>query len=326
MSQDLVGGQALIEGVMVRRGEQWAAACRRADGTIATTLQRSEPALGRARRIPLVRGIGALIDSLRIGMGAMRWSRDNSEPAASGSAASGGASPGPTLRERAIVAAVVTGVVAAFLIVPLWVAAMLHSVVGDGIGAVIVEGLVRLALFVGYLAMLSQLPGIRRTLEYHGAEHMVIAAHEHGVARGIAPAREFSVRHPRCGTDFFLLIFVISILAFALVGSLPAAWLVLSRILMTPVVVGVAYEILRAGGTSHHTRLAAVLAAPGLMLQRFTTREPADDQIEVALAALDTLVPPAARVPTSGDIVAEVSVEKQAGGVDAVRDEVQTPR
>lgn len=120
---------------------------------------------------------------------------------------------------------------------------------------------------------------------------MVIAAHEHGERRDIDSARDHSVRHPRCGTDFFLLIFVISIVAFALVGHLPAAWLVASRIALAPVVVGVAYEILRLGGTSSHDGLAAVLAAPGLFLQRFTTRQPSDAQIAVALAALDELVP-----------------------------------
>ncbi len=120
---------------------------------------------------------------------------------------------------------------------------------------------------------------------------MVIAAYEHAEDRSVDAARDYSVRHPRCGTDFFLLIFVISIVAFALVGHMPAAALIASRLLLAPVVVGVAYEILRLGGTSHHEGLAAVLATPGLFLQRFTTREPDDDQIEVALVALESLVP-----------------------------------
>ena len=287
MSQDLVGGQALIEGVMVRRGPTWAAACRQPDGTITTTVQQSQPSLGAVRQIPLIRGTGALIDSLRIGMSAMRWSRSHAglEDAAAGST-----------KEKVVVPLVVGAVVAVFLFVPLGLAALAEPVVGERYGAAALEGIIRLALFVAYLAMLSRLPGVQRTLEYHGAEHMVIAAHEHGVPRGVAPAREFSVRHPRCGTDFFLLIFVISIVVFALVGPLPAVWMAISRVALVPVVVGIAYEILRAGGTSHHRRLAAVVAAPGLMLQHFTTREPSDDQIEVALAALETLVPESASV------------------------------
>jgi len=287
MANDLVGGQALIEGVMIRQGPTWAAAARLPDGGIATTIHDTVPALASTRSIPLLRGIGALVDSLRIGMTAMRWSREQStDPSAT-------SKPGDSIRERLIVTGVVGSVLAAFLLVPLGVAALARPLIGTGTWSAALEGVVRLAMFVAYLAMISRLPGIRRTLEYHGAEHMVIAAHEHGDPRTIAGARGYSVRHARCGTDFFLLIFVISIVAFALVGHLPAVWLVLSRVLLAPVVVGVAYEILRAGGTSSHRRLAHALSAPGLFLQRFTTREPDDDQIRIALAALDKLVPPA---------------------------------
>jgi uncharacterized protein YqhQ len=176
-------------------------------------------------------------------------------------------------------------------------ATTLNPLVGAGIGEAVVEGVARLGLFVGYLALLSRLPGVRRTLEYHGAEHMVIAAHEHGEDRTIDSARDYSVRHPRCGTDFFLLIFVISIVVFALVGDLPAVELVLSRVVLAPVVVGVAYEALRAGG--HDGDFARVLAIPGIALQRFTTREPSDDQIAVALAALEELVPERRRSATA---------------------------
>lgn len=272
---------------MIRQGPRWAAAARRPDGSIATTTRHAAPAFAATRGIPVVRGIGALVDSVRIGLAAMRWSREETtDPTSAAAAPVGGA------RERVVVLGVVAGVLAAFLLVPLAIAALARPVVGTGWGAAVVEGLVRLALFVAYLAMLSTLPGVRRTLEYHGAEHMVIAAHEHGEDRTIDSAWDYSVRHPRCGTDFFLLIFVISIVAFALVGHLPAAALVLSRILLAPVVVGVAYEILRLGGTSEHDGLAAALSAPGLFLQRFTTRQPDDAQIAVALAALDELLPP----------------------------------
>lgn len=284
MGQDLVGGQALVDGVMVRQGEVWSAAVRRADGSIVTTTETTVPALAPIRGVPFIRGIGALVDSIRIGMGAMRWSRSVSE------AGTGEVAAGPTpFRERIVVAGVVTGVVAGFLLIPLVIAWAAGPLVGEGLGASATEGVARLGMFVAYLALISRLPGIRRTLEYHGAEHMVIAAYEHSEPPTIASARRYSPRHPRCGTDFFLLIFVLSIVAFALVGELPAVWLVVSRIVLAPVVVGVAYEVLRAGGTSSHAGLASVLSGPGLWLQRFTTREPTDDQIEVALEALSTL-------------------------------------
>lgn len=268
---------------MIRRGPRWAAAARRPDGTIATTSEVAPPALPSTRGIPVLRGVGALVDSVRIGLAAMRWSRTESED-------DGDTAPSAA-KERLVVTSVVVLVLAVFLLVPLGAAALARPWVGREWGAAVVEGVARLGLFVAYLAMLSRLPGVRRTLEYHGAEHMVIAAYEHGEDRSIDSARDYSVRHPRCGTDFFLLIFVISIVAFALVGHLPAALLVVSRVVLAPLVVGVAYEVLRAGGTSSHDGLARVLSAPGLFLQRYTTRAPSDDQIAVALAALDVLVP-----------------------------------
>ena len=289
VGHELVGGQALVEGVMIRRGPTWSAAARRSDGTIATTIRTVEPALAPIRSIPLLRGSGALVDSISIGAAAMRWSRHESGTTSGTGTGTGTGDVGGSARERVVVAAVVVAVLAAFLFIPLAVAAAATPVVGRGLGAAAVEGLVRLALFVGYLAGLSRLPGIQRVLEYHGAEHMVIAAYEHGEPPTVASARDHSPRHPRCGTDFFLLIFVISILALALVGHLPVAWLVASRVLLVPVVVGIAYEVLRFGGTSSHGRIAGWFAAPGLMLQRFTTREPEDGQIEVALAALAVL-------------------------------------
>ncbi len=278
MAADLVGGQALVDGVMIRQGPRWAAAARRADGTIASTTRHAAPALPAIRAIPFLRGIGALVDSVRVGMTAMAWSRSETE-----------AREHPTATERLTVVSVVSGVVAAFVVVPLIVAHGWTLLTGWEVTEPLVEGLARLALFVAYLALISALPGIRTTLEYHGAEHMVVAGHEHGAEPTVAASRRFDRRHPRCGTDLFLLIFVVSIVAFALLGQLPVAWLVASRLLLAPVVVGIAYEILRAGGTVHNPMLGRILSAPGLALQRFTTAEPSDDQIEVALVALATL-------------------------------------
>jgi len=273
MAEQLVGGQALIDGVMIRRGQRWAAASRLEDGSLVTAIRTVPLALAPVRGVPVIRGIGALIDSLRVGAAAMRWSGDQR-----------GDSPVRTTRDRLVVVGVVGIVVATFLLVPLSIGARVSSATGWSWMLGPVEGVVRLGFFVAYLAMLSRLPGVRSTLEYHGAEHMTIAAHEHGRARGVRAVREFSVRHPRCGTDFFLLIFAVSIVVFSLVGTLPAGWLVVSRVLGLPVIVGISYEILRAGGQH------SLLARPGLFLQRFTTAEPTDAQIEVALAALIALL------------------------------------
>ena len=298
VSRELVGGQALVDGVMVRRGTCWAAATRCPDGHIATVSAERAQALAGLRSVPILRGVGALVDSLRMGLGAMAWSR-----AQSGTVEDpGGAGATRKWSETLAVAAIVSGVLAVFLLVPLSAAWALRALVGRGWGAALVEGAVRLGLFVGYVAMLSRLPGARRTLQYHGAEHMVIAAFEHEEAPSVDAARRHSTRHPRCGTDFFLLIFVVSIVVFALVGQLAAVWLVASRVVLAPVVVGVAYEILRAGGAGEGSRLGRVFAAPGLWLQRFTTAEPSDSQIEVALAALDVLHASAPSSPGTGGV------------------------
>ncbi|MEZ5322074.1 MAG: DUF1385 domain-containing protein [Microthrixaceae bacterium] len=293
MARDLVGGQALIDGVMMRRGSTWAAAARRADGSIASFRAEATPALARWRGVPVLRGTGALVDSVRIGMRAMRWSREQGTP--NGSSHGG---PVTSIRERAVVVTVVGTVVAAFLFVPLGIATGFGRLLGGPVGIAVVEGLARLGLFVAYLAMLSRLPGVRETLEYHGAEHMVVAAYEAGGPVDVPAARNHSTRHPRCGTDFFGLIFAVSIVVFSVVGSLPAPAMVLSRVLLAPVVVGISYEVMRAAGTSAHTVSGRLFAAPGLWLQRFTTAEPTDAQVDVAIAALDALLAPAAREST----------------------------
>lgn len=281
---------------MMRRGEWWSAAVRRADGSIATIRATAPPTLPRLATVPVLRGLNALVDSLRIGLRAMAWSREQAESRAS------------TAGERFVVGFVVVAVVTAFLWIPLLVAAPVASHLGPLAGS-LTEGVVRLGLFVAYLAAISSMPGIRRTLEYHGAEHMVIAASEHAEhdgpaseARGhvdgsrepgerlnVVAARRHDVRHPRCGTDFFFLMFAMAILVFAAVGDLPLLWLGVSRLVLGPLVVGVSYEVLRWSGVRGDSAFGRWLAAPGLALQRFTTRQPDDSQIEVALSAFHAL-------------------------------------
>jgi uncharacterized protein YqhQ len=145
---------------------------------------------------------------------------------------------------------------------------------------------VRLLLFTGYLVLIGRSPGIARTFAYHGAEHMVISAHEHGAPMTVDGVRPFSVRHARCGTDFLLLVVVVAIVVFSFVGD--ASWpvLIATRVLGLPVVAGLAYEVLKLAKRRPDSRLVKVLTAPGLALQAMTTRQPDDAQLEVALAAL----------------------------------------
>jgi uncharacterized protein YqhQ len=184
--------------------------------------------------------------------------------------------------------------IAVFALVP---AVLAGLVTGEhhGFAFAAVEATVRLALFVGYVAAIGRLPGIQRTFEYHGAEHQAIAACEAGDTLDLAHVRRYSPRHARCGTDFLVLVAVVAIVAFALVS--PASWwaLAASRVLLLPVVAGLAYEVLRVSDRPGVARWVKPLMAPGLAMQRLTTRDPTDDQIEVAItavqAALDERTP-----------------------------------
>jgi uncharacterized protein YqhQ len=275
-----VGGQAVIEGVMMRGPHTWAVAARRPDGEIVTT-DDAVPAWARPPKdITDERGMVALVETMSLGLRALRWSAgvekgEDDEDA-------------PPARSLALATVVTLAVfVAVFAVVPAAVARSLDFVVGDStLAFIITEGVVRLGLFLGYILAIGRSPAIRRTFEYHGAEHMVIAAFEHAEDLTVAAARRYSTRHARCGTDFLLLVVVVAILVFSFVGE--ASWpvLVLTRILGLPIVAGLAYEVLRLAKRRPDSRVVKVLTAPGLALQALTTRPPDDAQIEVAIASL----------------------------------------
>ena len=272
-----LGGQAVIEGVMVRAGDRWAVAARRRDGGIAIHQDTVPGWTGIARRVPVGRGVLALGATVALGMRALSWSR---------SVADGGA---PASRRSVITATAlsVAVFVSVFALVPAAAARLLFD---GGVGFAVAEAILRLALFVGYVAAIGRLPGIRRTFEYHGAEHQAIAAHEAGDILDLAHVRPYSPRHARCGTDFLMLVAVVAVVAFALVS--PSSWLVLavSRLLLLPVVAGLAYEVLRVSDRPTVAPWLRPLMAPGLAAQRLTTRPPTDDQIEVAIAAVGAAV------------------------------------
>jgi uncharacterized protein YqhQ len=267
-----LGGQALIEGVMVRAGGRWAAAARRPDGEIVTT-EEDVPAWALAgRRLPVVRGVVALAATIGLGMKALSWSRSVAEE-----------EPTPRGSVLAATALSIVVFVSVFALVP---AAVARLVAGGGLGFAVAEAVTRVALFVGYVWAIGRLPGIRRTFEYHGAEHKAIAAQEAGDELSVARVASYSPLHARCGTDFLVLVAVVAIAAFALVS--PASWLLLaaSRVLLLPVVAGVAYEVLRVSDRPAAARWLKPLMAPGLAVQRLTTRPPSDDQVEVAVVAV----------------------------------------
>jgi uncharacterized protein YqhQ len=279
-----VGGQALLEGVMMRAGDRWGAAARRPDGVIVTTGD-AVPSWARATdRVPIVRGAVAMVETIMVGLRALKWSAQVADPADEAPVSS---------RSLALTTAVALAVFAAVIaVIP---AAVARGLDLHGVGFAVAEAGVRLGLFAAYLLLMGRSPGIQRTFAYHGAEHMTIAAHEHAADLTVDGVRPFSTRHARCGTDFLLLVVVVAIVVFSFVGD--ASWpvLIATRVVGLPLVAGLAYEVLKLAKRRPDSRVVAVITAPGLALQALTTRPPSDDQIEVAIAALAVVLEP---VPT----------------------------
>lgn len=279
-----IGGQAVVEGVMMRGPRIWAVAARRPDDTIATTDHPVPTWAQKPKAIPVVRGAFALVETMALGLRALKWSASVERGEEEGEQ--------PSNRSLAL-ATVVTLVVfvAVFAVVPAAIAHAIADRLGDSTAVFVVfEGALRLGLFLGYVVAIGRSPAIRRTYEYHGAEHMVIAAFEHAEPLTVEAARRYSTRHARCGTDFLLLVVVVAIVVFSFVGQ--ASWpvLIISRVLGLPLVAGLAYEILRLAKRHPDSRFVKAITAPGLALQALTTKPPADDQIEVAIASLETVL------------------------------------
>jgi uncharacterized protein YqhQ len=284
-----VGGQAVLEGVMMRGPSNWAVAVRKPDGDIAHVHQpiRSPMARNRFFRLPVVRGVVALGESLAIGFRALAISANYAaQEEREGEEGVEGEPPTELTRAQLIFAfAIAIGfAVLLFKVSP----ALITNWIGiERTGwFVIVEGLIRVTIFVIYLSVISLLPDLRRVFQYHAAEHKAINAYEAGEELEPQRVQRFSLIHPRCGTAFLLWVMVIAIFVFAFFGRPAWYWLIVTRILMLPVIAGIAYELIRFAGKHAGNRALMTVLAPGLWLQRLTTREPTLDQIEVSIRAL----------------------------------------
>lgn len=273
-----VGGQAVIEGVMMRAPTAWSVAVRQPDGGIVarkTELTRLSER-NRWARIPFVRGVFVLGESLTLGFKALSWSaqvatEEEEKPLS-------GAQIGWTM---ALAFAFFAGV---FILLPALAAGAVSR--DSDLLFVTIEGVIRLVLFVGYIWLIGRSSEIARVFEYHGAEHMSIHAYEAGDPLSVESVVRYPPEHPRCGTSFLLLVVVLSIVLFTFLGQPGIVFLIVSRIVGIPVVAGLAYEVLRWSGTRPDGRLATILARPGIWLQKLTTNVPAADQIEVAISSL----------------------------------------
>lgn len=289
-----VGGQAVIGGVMMRTRTRGAVAVRLGDGAIEVAPVATPRWARSFDRLLVVRGAIALVETMIVGMRALSWSAARDREAQR-----------EELSPAALAATTVATLVvftAVFAVVPALLARAAEPIIGDSFGFVVAEAVVRLALLVGYVAAIGLRPAIRETFAYHGAEHMVVAAYEAGDdTADIASTRRHSRRHSRCGTDFLLLVVVVAVVVFSLFRPTDFVLLALSRVVLLPLVAGIAYEILRLSRAYPHSAAVRALVAPGLALQALTTREPTDAQLEVANAALQAVLVTQTADGTSAD-------------------------
>jgi uncharacterized protein YqhQ len=275
------GGQALIEGVLMRGRDAIAVAFRHPDGRIvwASEPLNSGPHGWRLAKAPLVRGLIVLYETLVVGT---RWLIRSANIQAS--------EEGIELGRSAI--ALMLGItllagVGVFFLLPLFIASVTTSGIEQGWVQHLVEGLIRVGIFLGYLALISRTAEIRRVFQYHGAEHMTIHALEAGDPLTTANVRRYPTAHPRCGTEFLVVVIILSILAFSLVGRQSIGVMVSSRILLIPVIAAVGYELLRWGARHRSNPIVKAVMWPGILVQMITTKQPSDDQIEVAIVSME---------------------------------------
>jgi len=282
-----IGGQAVLEGVMMQNGDRVAVAVRREkDGTIVVQDLAARKTLKRLGEIPFVRGLFRLYDMMSLGLRAIDLSAKLAFPEETQMGKGG------TFLTFALAIVVAVG---GFVILPLYITNAFHALrTGNPVLFNLVEGLIRIVLFLAYLLAISRMKDIRRVFQYHGAEHKTVHTFEASEELTVENAKKHSPLHPRCGTAFLMIVLVIAILVFSLAGN-PVLWLkILSRLLLLPVVAGVSYEALRFSGSKSDRLWVRILSQPGLWMQRLTTAEPTDDMIEVAIASLERVTQPQA--------------------------------
>ncbi len=281
-----VGGQAVIEGVMMRSRSRYVVAVRTPKGDISIKSERINSSAERfpVLKKPLLRGIVVLIESLLIGVKALTYSAQEAIEEDEGKSEKGLSNFAMTLT---LLVSFILGL-GLFVIFPAFLAG---KITDRGWAFNLIDGLIRLAMFFGYILVISLMPDIRRVFEYHGAEHKSIYAYESGEELSVESASKYSTLHPRCGTAFLLTVMIISILVFSILGK-PSSYLIRfgSRIVLIPLIAGISYEVIRLASRRSQSRLMRIVIAPGLLLQRLTTREPSSDQLQVAISALKELI------------------------------------
>jgi uncharacterized protein YqhQ len=275
------GGQALIEGVLMRGRDAIAVALRHPDGQIVYATERLDAGFHGTRwsRWPLIRGLVVLYETLVVGT---RWLVRSANVQVE--------EQGVELGKGSIVLMLTLTLgagIGIFFLFPLFIASVTTSGIENGLVQHLVEGLIRVLIFLGYLVLISRSPDIRRVFQYHGAEHMTIHALEAGDPLTVDEIRKYPTAHQRCGTEFLVVVILLSIVAFSLVGRQSIPIMIASRILLIPVIAAVGYEILRFGARHRKNPIMRVLLYPGLLVQMITTKQPSNDMIEVAIVSME---------------------------------------
>lgn len=280
-----VGGQAVIEGVMMRGKTHVAVAVRQPDGEISVDVRPVNSISDRypILKKPFLRGVVSLVESLVMGMKALAYSAQ----------VSGDEDEKLDSKEMALTIAVSAGLaILLFIVIPTWSMRFLTGITQDHMALNLAEGVLRMAIFLAYIAAISSMNDIQRVFQYHGAEHKTIYTYEAGLPLKVENVRPFSTLHPRCGTNFLMIVMLIGMFIFTFLGW-PSLWeRIASRIILMPVIAGVSYELIRYAGAHTDNPLVRIAITPGLLLQKLTTRQPDDSQIEVAIASLKAVVPP----------------------------------
>lgn len=292
-----IGGQAVIEGIMMKNKQEYATAVRRPDGEIEVKKDRYVSMTEKAPlcALPFVRGIFSFIDSMVLGMRTLSFSAsffEDDEDSEPGRLELWLDKVFGEKVEKALMAFVmvfsVIMAIGIFMVLPLLIANVFRRFVTSATVMAVLEGCIRIGIFVAYIKLISRMEDIRRTFMYHGAEHKCINCLEHGMTLNVEHVRQSSKQHKRCGTSFLIIVMVISILFFMVI-RVDTIWLrMLSRVLLIPVIAGVSYEFLRLAGRSD-SRIVNLLSKPGMWMQNLTTSEPDDSMIEVAIAAVEAV-------------------------------------
>ena len=298
MKSSGIGGQAVMEGIMMRKGSEYSVAVRKENGEIEVKKETYKGVGSKCKlfRLPFIRGIFSFVDSLVLGMKSLNYSAslfmEDGEEEEPGRFEKWLQEKFGDKAEKVIMdltmAISIILAMGIFMVFPTWVSTLMKPLLGNGIWMALFEGVLRIAIFIAYVGLISLMPDIKRTYMYHGAEHKCINCIEHGLPLTVENVMKSSKEHKRCGTSFLLIVMVISILFFLVIRP-ETLWLrLVSRILLIPVIAGVSFEFLRLAGNSDNP-VVNLLSKPGLMLQGLTTKEPDEKMAEVAICAVEAV-------------------------------------